>query len=108
MGMLSELMMKIDVQSFYGKISFNPDGSIKKPMYVQQYQSKTLPALPMSPVFTTMYGNMDFPLNECMGWAPEPVPTTCDTVKSLYKTNTCCGMPDKVVDMSAMTQTTVR
>jgi hypothetical protein len=45
---LASSLAKVDVNSFYGKLKFNGDGSIDKPMYVQQKHTDK------SPVFSTI------------------------------------------------------
>jgi hypothetical protein len=87
---IANFIGSVDIDTFYGHISFNADGSPMKPMYVQQYQGEN-----MEPVFTSMYGAMRYPLESCPGWGRL---FTCGVVKEYYRSMECCGMPEKELD----------
>jgi len=87
---LVDALKAVDLTSFYGPIKFNTDGSINKPMYVQQSQAKG------SPVFTTMFGDLAYPLSSCSGWGKGK---TCGDVRKFYKEKGCCGQGNKTVDL---------
>lgn len=91
---LASALAKIDFNSFYGKLKFSQDGSIDKPMYIQQKHTDT------TPVFTTMFGDLAYPLAACTGWGGAK---TCSQVKAFYKDMKCCGVPAKTVDTSSLT-----
>merc|ERR1712087_333853 len=92
-GELSTLMQAVDIPSFYGKLSFNSDGSIQKPMYFQQHQGSA------APVFTQMYGRLMGDLHKCASWGN---PTTCGDVRTLYKSSSCCGNPSQEVNVKSL------
>jgi len=90
---LATLMQAVNIPSFYGKLSFNADGSIQKPMYFQQHQGSA------APVFTQMYGSLMGDLHKCPSWG---TPTTCGDVRALYKSSSCCGNPSHEVDVKSL------
>jgi len=90
---LAANLANVDMDTFYGHVAFNDDGSIAKPMYVQQMQEEG------SPVFTTMYGGMMYPLSLCPGWGSPP---TCGDIKGLYRAQSCCGMADQEVSVGVI------
>jgi len=92
---LATLMRSVDIDTFYGSVAFNADGSIKKPMSFQQLQGD------MSPVFSNMYGSLHGDLKMCNGWG---TPMTCAHVKQSYKAGGCCGNPSKEFDMAQMSR----
>ena len=87
------LMKAVDIPSFYGKLSFNADGSIQKPMFFAQHQGSA------APVFTQMYGRLMGDLHKCTAWGN---PTTCGDVRMLYKEKKCCGNPAHEVDARSL------
>jgi len=86
---LGTLMAAVDTDSFYGRLSFGADGSIAKPMYVQQDQGAK-----GKPVFTNMFGGMKTDLEMCRGWG---TPLNCGMLRQQFKANGCCGNPGREI-----------
>lgn len=77
---LASQLAKVDIETLYGQVKFNEDGSLSsqaKPMYLRQKQDTTTPIV--YPVWHRTSGLM-FPLSQCSGWNPSnytPVRVRC-------------------------------
>jgi len=65
---LADQLAKVDIQTLYGRVRFNEDGTLNahsKPVYVRQKQGTTSPIIyPMS----QRTSGLLFPLSKCTGW----------------------------------------
>jgi len=67
---LASQLAKVDIETLYGQVKFNEDGSLSsesKPMYLRQKQDETTPIV--YPVWHRTAG-LRFPLSQCPGWNP--------------------------------------
>lgn len=65
---LADQIAKVDIQTLYGRVRFNKDGTLNahsKPVYVRQKQGTTSPIIyPLS----QRTSGLEFPLSKCKGW----------------------------------------
>lgn len=91
---LADAMRALDINTFYGHVSFTANGNLgAKPMYADQ-QMMTMSKIVMP--IEAASGYLRYPLSAQGMWAQTQT-HACKAIKTVYKNGECCGQPDKQV-----------